>query len=98
MAAGSSRTIDADGNNALPTGTTAVLLNIAVTDTTGTGYLGAFKAGDVWPGTVNVNWDHPNATVSNFAIVPVNANNAFTIFAGGSGTVDVIVDLLGYCR
>jgi hypothetical protein len=98
MAAGSSRTIDADGNSGLPEGTTAVLLNIAVTDTTGTGYVGAFKGGDAWPGTVNVNWDHPNATVSNFAIVPVNANNEFTIFAGGSGTVDVIVDLLGYCR
>jgi hypothetical protein len=98
LAAGSDRTIDADGSSPLPTGTTAVLLNVAATNTTGVGFLGVFMAGTAWPGNASVNWDHSQATVSNFAVVPVDANKKFTIHAGGSGTVDVVVDLLGYCR
>ena len=85
-------------NSAVPSGATAVLVNVAVTDTTGTGFLGLFPVGSPWPGTANVNWDHPNATVSNLAMTAVDADASFTVHAGGNGQLHIVVDLLAYYR
>jgi hypothetical protein len=93
------RTIDTTVNSSgVPAGATAVLVNVAATDTTGTGFVGLYKTGEQWPGTSNLNWDHPGATVSNLALTAVDTTGHFTVYAGGNGQLHVVVDLIAFYR
>ena len=92
---GSSITVQLGGVDGIPTGITAVALNLTVTDTTGSGFLSVVPAGDS-ASTSNVNYG-VGQTVANSVIVPVSAGGAITVYnTGPSGSVDVIADISGY--
>ena len=78
----------------LPSGTTAVAMNVTVTNPTDVSYLTVYPAGAIRPLASNLNYG-PNQTVPNMVLVPVGPNNTVT-FYNNQGTADVIADLLGF--
>jgi Fibronectin type III domain len=80
--------------SALPAGTTAVALNVTVTNPSATSYLTAYPAGQTRPTASNLNFVKAQ-TIPNLVIARVGAGNKVT-FYNAAGTVDVIADLAGY--
>lgn len=76
----------------VPVGTDAVVLNVTVTDTAGTGFL------TVWPGGTrptasSLNWS-PGQTIPNAVTTKVDATGTVDVYA--SGSADVVIDVAGY--
>jgi hypothetical protein len=79
----------------LPAGTTAVALNVAVTNSIAGGYLTVYQGGTTRPRPgSNLNFV-VGQTIPNMVLVPVGPGNTVT-FYNLAGTVDVIADILGY--
>lgn len=87
-------TVTVGGHNGVPTNATAVVLNVATTDTKTAGALTAYGDGYGNPGTSNSNWA-AGQTVSNLVVVPVT-DGKVVLSNGGTGTVDFVADLVGY--
>jgi hypothetical protein len=79
----------------LPVGTTAVALNVTVTNPTAGGFLTVYPAGKLRPGVSNLNY-LTGQTIPNMVLVPLGPGNTLT-FYNSAGTVDVIADIMGYC-
>jgi hypothetical protein len=81
----------------IPSGALAVALNVIVVNSTGGGYLTLYSGATV-PGVSTLNFS-AGQTRANNAIVNLDASGAFNILAslvGGGGTLDVVVDTVGY--
>lgn len=99
VAPGSPRTIDVTGGGAvdLPADVTAVAYNITATGQTASGYATVTPGNvDQEPATSTINWQRPNQTIANGYVVGVDANKRIKVFIGGTGTTQVIVDVVGY--
>lgn len=72
----------------------AVVVNLTVTDTTGSGFITGYADGASVPNASNVNYA-AGQTVANLAIVPVSSAGKIDLFNGG-GSVDLIADVVGY--
>jgi hypothetical protein len=109
LAAGANRTVSVANSylpdsatvataNVVPSGATAVAVNLTVTDTTGSGYL--FLA----PGTAtavtasSINWTAPGTTVANAVVVPLDTARQLKAFVGGGGSAHFLLDVSGYYR
>lgn len=93
VAAGRTVTLQATGG-VVPASATAVALNLTITQSQGPGFLTAWPAGNVQPQTSSVNVVRANDSVANFAIVPVGAGGAISLFMFSGG--HVIADVSGY--
>jgi hypothetical protein len=95
LAGGATFNLTVTGRGGVPvSGVGSVALNVTVTNPTIAGYLTVWPAGTDRPLASNLNFV-PGQTVPNMVIVPVGANGQVSIYAN-SGTVDVIVDVLGW--
>lgn len=79
---------------ALPSGISAVLLNLTATATNSAGYLSAFRSGTAWPGTSTVNWSAANSNIANTTIVPVDASSRISLYC--SGSAQALIDVIGF--
>lgn len=79
----------------LPSGVSAVVVNITAVDAKAMGYLTAYPTGGAAPTASNVNFT-AGQTVPNLAVVKLSASGSFTIKNGSAGKVDVVVDVAGY--
>ncbi len=86
-------TVQVAGEDGVPAAALAVVVNVAVTDTTQASYLSAFPSG-LPAMTSNLNWV-PGQTVSNLVLATLSATGGFTVF-NCWGTADVVVDVLGW--
>lgn len=77
-----------------PTGTTAVVLNLTATDTGGNGYVVAYPAGSTQPTTSELQFT-PGVTTAQTVVVPVGTSNQVTLFIGGTGPTQLVVDYEG---
>jgi hypothetical protein len=77
------------------TGAGAVALNVTVSGATGPGYLTVWPKGAPQPTASNLNFV-TGQTVPNMVIVKVGADGQASFFNGGTGTVHVIADVLGW--
>jgi PKD domain len=86
----------ADGGQ-LPAGTTAVALNVTVTNTAGSGFITAYADGSSTPNASNLNYVK-GQTIANSIIVPVGADGRIDLYngGGGAGSTDIIADVSGY--
>lgn len=82
------------GANAIPSGISAVVLNLTATNTSSAGFLGLFKAGTVWPGTSTINWGAAGSNIANSTIVAVDTSSRVSVRAAGS--CDFIIDVIGF--
>ncbi len=77
-----------------PSGASAVVLNVTVTNTTAASYLTVYPMGSTQPLASNLNWV-TGETIPNLVSVQVGSGGAITIF-NAVGSTDVVVDLEGY--
>ena len=84
-------------SGSVPSGASAVVLNVTVTDTTAPGFLTIWPAGASKPTSSNVNWE-TGETVPNLTTVELGASpaGALSIYNGSMGTTDVVADVEGY--
>ena len=88
-----------DGAEIVPVGATAVVFNITLTATQGTGFLSVFPSNITNPGTSAVNWYTTGQILANGGTVTVPANRTVTVNSGGTagaGATHFIIDVTGY--
>ena len=92
---GGSMELQVTGRGGVPAaGVQAVVLNVAVTQTTGHSYLSVFPAGVPLPLAANLNWT-PGETVSNRVMARLGTGGRVTIY-NNAGETDVVVDVGGW--
>jgi beta-glucanase (GH16 family) len=95
LGAGSVRNLNVAGvTPGAPSGSSAVVLNVTVTNTTAASYLTVYPAGATRPLASSLNWA-AGKTIPGLVTVQVGSGGAITIF-NGVGATDVVVDLEGY--
>ena len=76
--------------------TSAVLINLTVTDATSSGYVTAYASGGAKPATSNENFT-AGRTIANLALVPVGADGAIALTVSSlGGSVSLVVDVQSY--
>lgn len=83
------------GTSAVPSGATAVVLNVTATQPTAGGNATVYPDGEAMPLTSNLNYTAGN-TVPNLVVVPLKSDGAVDIANNSPGTVQFIADLEGY--
>jgi hypothetical protein len=76
----------------IPSGATAAVVSLAVTETSSAGFVSAWASGP-FPGTSSLNMDRANQTRANLAVVPLAADGSFVVMANVS--THLIADLTG---
>jgi hypothetical protein len=81
----------------VPSGATAVVLNVTATNGSGRGFVTVYPTGASRPGTSNVNFP-VNLTQANEAVSGISSQRQVTLFVGGSGSpsAHLIADVVGY--
>jgi hypothetical protein len=80
----------------VPSGISAVSVNVTLTDSQGFGNVAAFPAGEAAPGTSTIDYAGNHLTIANAAIVPVNSKGQIELSKEGPGSANMIVDVEGY--
>ncbi len=93
---GQTITVQVAGVGGVPgSGVSAIAMNATATEPTGAaGYLTIWPTGDTRPTASNLNFV-PGQTVANFAVVKLGSGRV-NVFNGGTGTVQVILDVAGW--
>lgn len=92
--AGQTRDLVIANTNGVPANATAAIVNITALNGSTGSYLTAFPKGTTKPNASNVNWA-ANEVSPNFAVVPIGTGGAISLY-NYKGTVNVLVDLVGY--
>ncbi len=79
----------------VPLGAVAVALNVTAIGTAGDGFLAASGVVPNPPTTSAINWSGPT-TIANGLQTAINTQQYVTLAAGGGGSADVAIDVLGY--
>ena len=91
--------VPSDGTLALnvqaPAGTSAVVMNLTVTDDPVGGLIIAYPGGTTRPATSSLNFP-ANTTVPNTVVVPVSANGVVELYNDDPQGVDLVADVEGY--
>jgi len=77
----------------VPADAIAVVVNVTVIGSSGSGYVTVYPAGQALPTTSNVNADAAGRTVANMAHVKIGSGGSIDLFR--SSTMNVAVDLVG---
>ena len=94
-AEGSTTTLQVAGRAGIPaSGVGAVVLNVTVTEPTGTGYVTVFPTGEPQPLSSNLNFT-PGLTVPNLVIAKVGAGGAVSLF-NSAGHTHLVADVAGW--
>ncbi|MGH9120879.1 MAG: hypothetical protein ACRDYC_02880, partial [Acidimicrobiales bacterium] len=95
MSGGSTIKVNTLGDGGVPpSGVSAIIAQLTVTNTTAPGFLTAWPTGSTQPLASNVNWV-PGQTTSVRAILPVGTGGQISIFEN-NGSADVAVDVQGW--
>jgi hypothetical protein len=81
------------GMTGVPSGTTAVILNVTVTGSTNAGHLIAWADGGTQPSVSNLNWSS-GQTIANQVIVPLGSDGKAKLYV--NSTTHVVADVFGY--
>ncbi|MCL4449585.1 MAG: IPT/TIG domain-containing protein [Actinobacteria bacterium] len=79
----------------VPSGATAVVLNVTEADNTNGGFLTVYPAGASLPKTSNLNFTPRSGVLANGVIVGLSSTGSISIYSH-TGSVDVAVDVMGY--
>jgi len=80
------------GIDGIPSDTTAVFLNVTVTDTTAAGFLTVYP--NARPATSDLNWVK-GQTVPNLAVATLSSGGTLN-FYNATGSTDLVVDIAGW--
>jgi hypothetical protein len=87
-------TLQVAGGGGIPTGVTAVVLNVTVTDTTAADFLTVYPAGASRPLVSSMNWG-PGETVASGVTATVGSGNEIDFYIP-NGQADLVVDVVGW--
>ena len=85
------------GAQGIPSDARAAMVNLTVTEAKSFGFVTAYPAGQTEPETSSLNYGK-GQTMANFAIVPIGADGKVTIQNTSTGSVQAVVDVVGYIR
>jgi hypothetical protein len=91
---GTTRTVTAAGAGGVPGGAAAVVVNVTVTNVTGSSFLTIWPSGQARPLASSLNYT-PGVTVANAVTVKVGGAGKISVF-NAAGRADVIIDVVGY--
>ncbi|MET3808960.1 polysaccharide deacetylase family protein [Arthrobacter sp. UYEF3] len=95
VAANGTVSFQVGGANGIPSGVSAVAVNVTVTEPKSNGFVTAYASGAARPGTSNLNYAQ-GQTVPNMVTVPVGADGKVTLFNQSTGTTQLVADVAGY--
>jgi len=101
LAGGSSRNVSLAGTTtlpAVPAGATGALISLTLDATVSSGFLAVFAKGIPWPGNSNANWYTNGQILAVTTVTAVDASAAATVLAGGPGSTQFVIDVIGYYR
>ena len=84
--------------DAVPTGATAVSINLTVTETEAPSFLAVTPGDAIDFNTSSINWWQAGLSLANGLIVPLGPKRDLKIFAGPGAATHVIIDVAGYWR
>jgi subtilisin family serine protease len=87
-------TLQVGGLSGVPSGASAVILNVTVTNTTAPSFLTVYPSTGARPPSSDLNWVG-GQTVPNLVVVTLGTTGAVT-FYNAAGSTDVVVDLAGW--
>lgn len=80
----------------VPPGASAIAYNITVADTVGAGFL-SVNEGDATGFTASsINWSATGQLLANGLVVKLDGSRQVKVFAGGGGSTNFLIDVLGY--
>jgi hypothetical protein len=82
----------------VPDDATAIVFNLTVARTTGRGYLSVTPDPTTDPATSTVNWASDDAVVANSSMVGLGGGGTVSVYCGGLGSTDFVIDVVGYHR
>ncbi|WP_375477813.1 RHS repeat-associated core domain-containing protein [uncultured Jatrophihabitans sp.] len=94
LAAGSNTVVSAGGVGGIPADASAVFVNFQASSASSSGYLVAYDTGGTVPDTT-LNY-MPSVTTAIGANSPLSSGGQFTIHVGGSSSINLSVDVVGY--
>jgi hypothetical protein len=97
ISCGIERNVTMAGTCAVPSGASAVSLNVTVTQPTAAGNVRVYAAGAPAPTVSSLNYS-AGQTRGNDAIAPLSAGGQVSVFCSPLGTAHVIVDVNGYFK
>jgi hypothetical protein len=83
---------------AVPAGATSAMVTVTVDGTVSKGFLTLFAADSTEPATSSINWFGDAQILANMNVVALAADGTIKVTAGGPGSAQVIIDVLGYFR
>jgi acid phosphatase type 7 len=86
-------TVDVLPGSAVPTGATALVINVTATATSGAGFVTAYPAGNTRPLVSNLNIARSGQTIANLVTVPTGQAGAVRFYS--SAGTHLVVDLVG---
>jgi hypothetical protein len=92
VAAGAVQEVQVAGNNGVPGGAVAAVLNVTAIDTTGPGFVTVFPCGSAVPDASNLNYAK-GATIANAVTATIGAAGKVCVYS--NETIHLIVDLNG---
>ncbi|WP_405988032.1 LamG-like jellyroll fold domain-containing protein [Streptomyces sp. NBC_00986] len=95
VAADKTFTLQITGQNGIPSTATAVAINLAAADATGTGYLQTYATGYTPTAATSLSFNSGNAIASLSGDVPIGTSGTITISVHASATA-VLADISGY--
>jgi hypothetical protein len=97
LSTGGTQAVQVTGNNGVPAGAIAALLNVTVVDPARSGFATVFAEGAERPFTANVNYQ-AGQTTGNRVIVPLstNGNAVGQVSVFSSQATDLVIDVTGY--
>lgn len=82
--------------DAVPPGATAVFFNLAITQTSGGGFLQVAPGNATTVTAATINWDGAGVTLSNASFSSLDSSRQVKVLSGGSGATHFIIDVTGY--
>ena len=82
----------------VPAGATAIAYNFTVTNTVAAGFLTVNPGTDTTITSSAINWSASGQILTTGSLVAISAERQITVIAGGGGTTDFLVDVVGYYR
>ena len=77
---------------------TGAMVSLTLDSTVSSGFLALFAKGIPWPGNSNANWYTNGQILAVTTVTAVDTTAAATVLAGGPGSTQIIIDVIGYYR
>jgi hypothetical protein len=84
--------------NLVPAGATGIADNLTIVGTVRSGFLAVDPGTSTAVTSSAINWFAPGLVLANASVVALDANRQVTVIAGGGGSTDFILDVVGYYR